>query len=292
MAWRSMTGFGMATSEICNSNIDIYIRSTNHKSLHVVFRGNFMHAPIQNELEQRIKGVVKRGMIEVELRKFINRYELFSMPSKEVLAQLKKDLVSLASELEFKPNIEFLEFLEFVIKTKVTERQGLDKTTQENLLKMFDAALLQWNNSCKNEANNLLSQISGLLIEIISNLERIKLQYGEFVGLYAQQLVKKYEEIIDRKELSEDELTRLSFGYVERYAIDEELTRANSHIARIKELLNTNVSQGRALEFYAQELFREVNTMSSKSISGVLTGYLVNIKCAIEKIKEQVQNLE
>lgn len=285
MAWCSMTGFGTAYKDIPQGRLTVSLKSLNHKGLSVVFRGNVRDLVLESELEKLIRGKILRGRIEVEMTQERSRVWGFD---EQKLKELHAGLMPLSHELGLPLARSLAELLAFGMK--VEQSDGNELLSKEEVMEVFRGALESLAVSQQAEGKSLLEEITQAVRGIRSYLEDILMLYEACRENLSHQLARKVQEIL-RPDVSKSELVNLAFCYIDRHAIEEELARAKAHILRITEILQSEKSQGLALGFFCQELLREANTIAAKSISAEATERVVNIKCRIEQIREQAQNL-
>jgi len=286
MAWHSMTGFGTACKDLPGGRLTVSLKSINHKGLSVVCRGNIRDLGLEAELEKRIRQKILRGRVDVEVIE--ERSGMLGSFEEERLKELYAGLKPLSSELGLPLALSLVELFTFGIKSAQTDGKGL--FPKEEVVEVFKLALESLVVSRRVEACSLLNEMGPALEDIKSRLESIPKLYEAGREHLAKQLVQKIQEIL-RPDVSRSELLTLALGYVDRHAIEEELDRAKAHTLRIAEILQSEGSQGLALGFFCQELLREINTMAAKSVSAAITEHVVAIKCRIEQIREQAQNL-
>jgi len=286
MAWHSMTGFGTAFKNLPRGRLAISLKSLNLKGLSVVCRGNVRDLGLEAELEKCIRQKILRGRVEVEIIE--ERLGVLGSFDEERLKELHAGLEPLSFKLGLPLALSLAELLTFGIKFAQTDGKGF--FPKEDVMEVFKRALEALVASQQAEGRSLLNEIGPALEDIRFRLEGILRLYEAGREHLAKQLVQKIQELL-RPDVSRNEMLTLALGYVDRHAIEEELARAKAHTLRIAQILQSESSQGLALGFFCQELLREANTMAAKSVSAEITEHVVAIKCRIEQIKEQAQNL-
>ena len=286
MAWHSMTGFGTACKDLPQGRLTVSIKSLNHKGLSVVCRGNVRDLGLEAELEKCIRQKITRGRVEVEIAE--ERLGVLGSFDEKRLKELHAGLKSLSFELGLPLALSLAELLTFGMKVVQTDDKGF--LSKEEVVEVLKRAIDSLVVSQQAEGRSLLNEIGPALEDIRSRLEGILRLYEAGREHLAKQLVQKIQELL-RPDVSRNEMLTLALGYVDRHAIDEELARAKAHTLRIAEILQSERSQGLVLGFFCQELLREANTVAAKSVSAEITEHVVAIKCRIEQIREQAQNL-
>ena len=134
------------------------------------------------------------------------------------------------------------------------------------------------------------------ILEKLSNLEKMKARICELapetVNTYREKLFAKMSEILENKQIDEQRILLEAGIYAEKIATDEETVRLDSHFSQLRDMLETDEPIGRKLDFLVQELNRETNTIGSKAQNIEITRTVVDMKSEIEKIREQIQNIE
>ena len=293
---RSMTGFARGQSESDSYVADVELRSVNHRYQDVRVRVpsslTHLEAKIRNEVSAR----VKRGKVDVSVRlkpKEDSTYQLeLDRPLIEDFVKVARDL---GQELGVGGELTLSDLVGFHHGFSVKERDLSDVSGADEAWKALEPALEQaldeYDRMSRTEGQELASDIAAR-VEIIAGLiEAIE-------GLSASSKEKKRQEILDRiKELNGTgiepsalaiEVARL----VERSDVTEELTRFRSHVALWREAVDVEGPCGKKLDFIIQEMNREVNTIGSKCQDATITESVIAIKSELERIREQVQNIE
>lgn len=295
---KSMTGFGKAIRETEEYQLDIEIKSVNQRFLDIQIRSPKVLNGIENDLRQLIKQQLSRGRIEV----FVNFSPIGDNKKKVVidwalidsltdqLSEGLKERYGCQDQLSIGRLIERLAVKEdFVfIEEKADENnEQLIELTMETL----KAALDSIEASRKKEGDALASVIRQNAEEFKSVLTKL----NSFIELYEQEFQLKYqkklEEFLGAKVDEQRLLTELAI-LLERGDIHEELDRLAIHIQKLDELIAAEYPVGRELDFLIQEMNREINTIGSKSNAIEIKTQVVQSKTILEKIREQVQNIE
>ena len=173
------------------------------------------------------------------------------------------------------------------------EKLELEKdVAQAELLRVLEQALCDFDAMRCREGQKLASDISARLTALEGNLAFIEQRAPQTVTEYRERLTKKMLEILDSKQIDENRILTEAAIYADHIATDEETVRLRSHIEQIRGMLASVAPTGRKLDFIVQELNRETNTIGSKCNNGEITRTVLEMKSEIEKIREQVQNIE
>lgn len=142
------------------------------------------------------------------------------------------------------------------------------------------------------EGSTLVRDLTARLDKLNEEMQSISARAAELPGLYREKLQKRIKELLDGTPVDENRIALEVVLFTDRSSIDEEITRFLSHIQQFREALNRNEPVGRRLDFLIQEMNREVNTIGSKTNDLGISDHIVEIKTELEKIREQIQNIE
>lgn len=163
---------------------------------------------------------------------------------------------------------------------------------EETLLQAVEQALLQFMESREREGEQLKEDLLHKLSGMIGNIARIEERYPEMVRDYRKKLTDKVAELLADSNVDESRIATEVVIYADKICVDEETVRLRSHISNMEEELLRGGNVGRKLDFIAQEMNREANTILSKANDITVSNMAIDLKTEIEKIREQVQNIE
>lgn len=290
---KSMTGYGRAQKVLNGRDILVEIRSVNHRYYEYSSRIPRTYNYIDEKLKTLLKTSVSRGKVEVAVT--INNIE--------------------AKDTEIAVNMTVAEGYVNALRG-VSEQLGLaDDLTLSKLIKLPDIFNIQktpddeekiWNDISQvtTEALNRfvsMREIEGerLKADVTSKADGILTMVSEVEKLspvtvenYRNRLYKKLSEILESKDIDEQRILTEAAVFSEKIAVDEETVRLRSHISQLVSMLESDEAVGRKLDFIVQEMNREVNTIGSKAQDLSITKLVVDMKAEIEKIREQIQNIE
>lgn len=291
---KSMTGYGKATVIRDNRELTIELKSVNHRFLDIstkIPRAFIEHEDvIRNGLAQGIS----RGHIDV----FLN-YSLSGDTDKVVSVDMAlakgyvdsaKQLKEAFPELHLDFNINALMRANEVLSLKQAEADS--EVIREMITQAVEQAVANLNAMREVEGNALRKDLLAKIDKVEHLLGEVKMHAPEVAVQYREKLRARITEALGSVQLDEAKLANELCFYTDKSCIDEEITRLSSHIARAREILSVEQPVGRKLDFLVQEFNRETNTICSKSSLLELTNVALEMKNEIEKIREQVQNLE
>ena len=288
---KSMTGFGSSSLELEDCSIDIEIKSVNNRYLDFNFSMpsylNFM----LEDMKSLIKNKLKRGRVEVYIK--IKKYQL-SVDSVDInyeLAQkIKEKLDSLNQKLDMRSDISVRDLVKYDDVMTFTYKDLDNEFLHDNILKVLDEAVNKIYSMRSIEGDNLREDLSTNLSKIEDQIYKISSLTENSVKEYRENLFNKISELLDEEKIDKDRMYLEVALMADKADINEELKRFDSHI--VKSTMDIKDCIGRKLDFIIQEMNREINTISSKSNDESISVCVIEVKSLIEKLREQVQNIE
>lgn len=276
----SMTGFGRAAS----GALTVEIQSVNRKFLEVSVSLPREFSSFEQQIRKLIAEKISRGQVFVRI--FITE-EKFSLPNTKLLKELKKHWQTIAKEVGTDPKEITLAFL----LQNLSSKPEISKKEEGALEKVIESALEELLKMKKVEGKALAKDLSDKLQLLSKLLEKIEKHAPDATTRMRQRLSEKLSEIFQGGPEVEERLLREVAVFAEKVDIAEEITRLQSHFSQFKETLKGE-GVGRKMDFLIQEIGREINTIGSKSMESAITRLVVEMKSELEKMREQVQNLE
>jgi uncharacterized protein (TIGR00255 family) len=287
-----MTGFGRASGQIDSCLLTVEMKSVNHRFLDVSLKMPKQFMSIEDKMKKRISQSMSRGRIEV----YVN-LEGESLVDKSIqvdwdlLEQYVKSLHQIKERFSLKDEVTLEHILGLSQGIDIREESISSENVENNLLHIVDAAIKQLVEMRKFEGDQLTVDLKQRLgdINILTNeLEKLA---PSVVEQHRERIEKRLTEYVSGKIDDNRILTEVAL-FADKADISEELTRIHSHIHQFSETLKASGPIGRKLDFLVQELNREANTIGSKANNGDIAKNVVELKSIIEKLKEQVQNIE
>lgn len=290
---KSMTGYGRGESENEKIRLTVEIKTVNNRYCEIIIKQPRQYMALEDKIKKYISAHIERGRVEV----FINTKEKIENAGEikinyaQALAY-NKALAQLASELrvEYQPEVYRLFNLPEVICHEDDE-EDLEEVWAM-LEEALAQALAQHLQMRQNEGNLILSDMLQKLQALESLAQKVSERAPMVAENYRQKLTSRLEEVLGANELDQDRLLQEVAIFGEKCCIDEELVRLQSHFAQFKDIVTAQGSIGRKLDFLIQEMNRETNTIGSKANDLEITSAVVEMKSELEKLREQVQNIE
>lgn len=290
---KSMTGFGSSSLELEDCSIDIEIKSVNNRYLDFNFSMpsylNFM----LEDMKSLIKTKLKRGRVDVYIK--IKKYQLAvdSVDINYELAQkIKEKLDSLNENLDMKSDINVRDLVKYDDVMSFTYKDLDNEFLHDNILKVLNEAVNKIYSMRSTEGDNLREDLSTNLSKIEEEISKISSLTENSVKEYRENLFNKISELLDEEKIDKDRMYLEVALMADKVDINEELKRFDSHIVQFKSAMDMKDCIGRKLDFIIQEMNREINTISSKSNDENISVCVIEVKSLIEKLREQVQNIE
>ena len=289
---RSMTGYGQGRWQKEGRVLLVEIRGVNQRFLEVKMNMPREFLPWESELRALVQETVARGKVEIAITQSGSSSEGFAVEvnlelAKEYLAAWKKR----RKELRL-PEAQNLDFLQSRDVLRVVERRAEVAVDLDTLKGTVGQALQRFNREREREG-----QVLGRdMLARVRRLEELHKQFGKRAAVLKPELAGRLREritaLLDGRAISEERLLQEVALLAERADVTEELVRLRSHLDAMRELLKGREPAGKKLDFLLQETHREVNTIASKSADLGVTNLTVEARAEIEKLREQVQNVE
>jgi len=294
MSLMSMTGFGSATFDVDGQAYRLDIKSVNHKNLNVRLKlsSEFAHAEVP--AKKLVKAKLKRGAVDVVLtRDGSNQRDVEITVDREGLAAMLGVLSSVAEEVGSPaPTLETaLRYGDFL---DVHRKSSTPEALADGLMGALGDALAALRTMREREAAELMADITERLAKLDSYLDEVDRLAPEVYAGYAERLKKRLEDAAERHglELDPGRVATELVVWSDKSDVTEEVVRARAHMVHVRELMEAGKDEtGKKLDFLAQELFREFNTIGSKCRDVGMAAQVVDAKVELEKIREQVQNI-
>jgi len=290
---KSMTGFGRGEGETGLGRILVESRSVNHRYCEIGIKLPRRLAPFEARIKEMIRSLVSRGKIDVSMKLDSAGEERIQLAVDLSLAsEYYKALQSLKETLQVKGDIT----LELIAAGKdvitVREEAGEIDPYWQEIAPILQRSFQDMDGMKRSEGESLGKDLQERLEQIARELETIKLQYPSRLGAYKTRLHERLRALLDGSEIDASRFQQEVAFLAERMDITEEVVRAESHLSQFAVLLKGKEPVGRKMDFLLQEMNREANTISSKANDAEISQRIVEIKSELEKIREQVQNIE
>lgn len=290
---KSMTGYGMALLKSENYMTKVEVKSVNSRYLELNLRVPKDFMAIEDKIRQIIKSKLKRGKVDLYLSYDVTSPDIQELSlNKDLAKAYYRDMEDLRNMLEIDEKITLRDIvlLEGVLKKSSTNET--DKELLSQVLKTVEEAVENLDEMRKVEGENLSLDLENKIVNVEELVEEIKTLAPKVIEENEKKFTENIYERLKEEDLDLPRLTTELAIMADKLSIDEEITRLTSHISQFNGIIKDKDSVGRKLDFLLQEFNREANTIGSKTTSSEILKLVVSLKSEIEKIREQIQNIE
>ena len=290
---KSMTGFGRCEIADEKRKFTVELKSVNHRYLDVNMKMpkklNFFESAIRTVL----KKYIERGKVDLFISCEDYTEDNFALRYNESLAaEYLKHLQSMAEKFHLENDIRVSTLSRYPDVFVMEEQQPDEEELWNGLNKAICGACEQFVQTRQKEGENLKNDLCHKLEELLSYVDFIETRSPQIMQEYRRNLTEKIQDLLGDTPVDEARIATEVTIYADKVCVDEETVRLRSHINSMKDTLLAGGSVGRKLDFIAQEMNREANTILSKANNIEISDVGINLKTGIEKIREQIQNIE
>ena len=290
---KSMTGYGRGQATVDGTDILVEIKSVNNRYYDFSARLPRMYGYLEEKLKTFMNGSISRGKIEVSV-------SIYNSGSKSEEISINLDVANgyinalreanqslgLTDDITLSHVSRFPEV--FIVKKIIEDEESV----WNNIKPVAEEAVAKFVAMRETEGEKMKEDLSSRLDFILSKVEEVEKISPTTTENYRNRLYQKLKDVLSDNNIDEQRILTEAAIFSEKVAVDEETVRLRSHISQFKELLETDEPVGRKLDFLVQEMNRESNTIGSKAQDIAITKIVVDVKSEIEKIREQIQNIE
>lgn len=294
---KSMTGFG--SFKIKNNEFEIKtdIKSVNNRYLDIQVKGPKTLIFIEDEIKKVISSKVNRGKIDVFIDlSYLDSSNIDFNIDFDLLKKYDDALSEMSDLIKLEKSYSVIDMLKLDSNILLLERKDLSENQSfvDLCLSCIDQASTNLLEMKTQEGYNIECDLKNKLTDVETIVKKIESYSEDIVKTKVQLLRQRVEDILsdEKVPLDEEKLVNEIVFYSDKLAIDEELVRLNSHLDLFHTMLEDSASNGKKIDFLIQEMNRETNTIGSKSANIDITKEVIELKSIIEKMREQVQNIE
>ena len=289
---KSMTGYGSACVASDGREITLELKSVNHRFLDINIRMPRVLLFAEDALRNEIGKFIARGHVEVNLIYRNTREDSKAITVDKALVSQYSKAFEEISGMGFENNIRVSDIARLPDVLNITQCDDDNEAVISLIREAVEKASCALNITRETEGEKIGKDLLHKLDNIGEFAQKIQKLSENNLEDFAQRLEKRLEELLGDTRLDPQRLHQEVAIYADKIAIDEELVRLDTHIKNMREYMNSNEAVGRKLDFFIQELNREVNTIGSKSVNADIAKTVVEAKGEIEKLREQIQNIE
>lgn len=290
---RSMTGFGRSQINEGGYQISCEIRGVNHRFFDPHIRMPRRYSVLEEKIKEELKKHIQRGRIEININvdKTDDSRRTLKVDKGLAIAYYNY-LKELAENLDISKEIRVIDVFRLPEVCNLQDEQEDLDVLWELLQKAVQIAVTGVMNMREKEGQNLAEDILKRNELILSYANELEERAPAVEVEYRNRMQSRILEILEQEMLDENRLMQEVAIFADKTSITEEIVRLKSHVKHLKDLLAVNDAMGRKCDFLVQEMFREINTISSKSNDLKTSQIVVDVKAEVEKIREQLQNIE
>lgn len=290
---KSMTGYGRHESVLHGRTLVIELKSVNNRYLDCNVHLPRVYICAEDGVQRRVKAAISRGKVDVYVNVENNTEEAVSVTlNQPVAAGYMEALRTMADTFGLESNVSIDLLAKFPDVFKVDKvPEDLEELTAD-IHAVTEEALRDFDAMRSREGEKLEADLLGRLVTLENFTHQVEQRSPQTVADYRARLTAKLQEVLADRQLDESRVLTEAAIFADKVAVDEETVRLHSHIAQFREMLAGGSPIGRKLDFLIQEMNRETNTIGSKCNNLEISTIVVNMKAEIEKIREQVQNIE
>ena len=290
---KSMTGYGAGESIVLSKRFTVEIKSVNHRYSDISVKMPRAYMYLEDTLKKTVASFISRGKTDVflsveDMESAAGEVSLNMALAKEYYKALctLKDELSLDGEIKLENLTKFSDI--FTVKTVDDDADEIIKAVKE----AAETAGAAFNAMRALEGEKLAKDLEGGIKFLNEQVSKVEARAPKIVEDYAARIRERMKEILDGYAVDEGRLLNEVAVFADRVDINEEIVRLKSHISQMCNMLKSDAPQGKKLDFVIQEMNRETNTIGSKSNDLEVAKIVIDMKSCIEKIREQIQNVE
>lgn len=290
---RSMTGYGRAREIIDGRDILVEIKSVNHRFFEFSARVPRAYGYLEEKLKTYLQPMISRGKVDVNVA-------VYTIEGQDAIIELNRAaakgyvsaLRSARDELCLDDDLTLSSLVRLPDIFTVQKAEEDEKVIWQSVQTVAEAAARRFVEMREREGERLRHDVEEKLASIAGKVAVVEETSPQTVAAYRERLYQKLSEVLEDRQIDEQRILTEAAVFADRVAVDEETVRLKSHLKQLSELLESGEPIGRKLDFLVQECNRETNTIGSKAQDLRIAQIVVDMKSDIEKIREQIQNIE
>ena len=290
---RSMTGYGRAQETLGGRDITVEIRAVNHRYFEYSSRLPRAYGYLDDKLKGLLQSAISRGKVDVSLTmQTIDGGGADVSINRALAADYLRELRQLGEELGVRDDVTLSVLSRFSDIFTVRKAAEDEDQVWNDVRKVAEDAVARFVAMRQVEGQRLKEDVLNRLEVIEQAVAGVEERSPQTVAEYRARLTAKLQELLQTTSIDQQRILTEAAIVAEKLAVDEETVRLHSHIAQLRDILELPEAVGRKLDFLVQEMNREANTIGSKAQDVQIARLVVDIKSNIEKIREQIQNIE
>lgn len=290
---RSMTGYGKGFAENEDARVTIEMKSVNHRYLDLNIKLpkklNFLESQVRNKISESIF----RGKVDVYITLNEHSDACYQVSVNDAIAlKYYESISAMAEKLGVDNDMKASSISRLPDVIELEEVEADEDSLKTLVNEALDACLTQFIEARIAEGNRLEKDLIAKMDEMLVLVDKLEQRSPKIIEEYRTRLTAKVNELLADSHIDEGRIAQEVVIYADKICIDEEMVRLKSHVAETRSVFDLDKEVGRKLDFLAQELNREANTILSKSTDVEIADIGITLKTLIEKVREQIQNIE
>lgn len=290
---KSMTGYGRQKGENERREVQVEIKSVNHRYLDLNVKVPRIYSFLEEPIKTAVSAAVARGKVDIYLS--INPKEggdVKVSPNLALAGEYLRALWQVRDTYSLKDDISVMSLAHMPDLLTVAREEPDAEEVKAQVLEVLGRALEEYNAMRRTEGERLCEDIARRGQEIGKMVDQVEQRSPQSVEEYRQKIAQRMTEILGDSDIAEQRILAEAALFADKVSVTEEVVRLRSHLSQLQKMVQGDAPVGRKLDFLVQELNREANTIGSKANDYELAQIVIEIKAEIEKIREQIQNLE
>lgn len=290
---RSMTGYGSAEEILGGRNIRVEIKSVNHRYFEYTARVPRNCGFLEDRLKRLLSGAISRGKVEVGVTiQTVEGVDEEISINRDVVKNYVEALRSVKNEFDLTDDLSLSSIAKLPDVFTVVKAETDEEALWSDIESVAKKALAAFVEGREAEGERLKADVLQKIAFIEEKVSFIEERSPETVKEYRARLYDKMREVLENNQIDEGRILQEAAAYADKVAVDEETVRLRSHMQELRKTLDKSEPIGKSLDFRIQEVNRETNTIGSKCSDAAIADTVIEMKNTIEKIREQIQNIE
>lgn len=290
---RSMTGYGSAEEILGGRNIRVEIKSVNHRYFEYTARVPRSCGFVEERMKRLLSGAISRGKVEVGVTiQTVEGVDEEISINRDVVKNYVEALRSVKNEFDLTDDLSLSSVAKLPDVFTVVKAETNEEALWSDIESVAKKALAAFVEGREAEGERLKADVLQKIAFIEEKVSFIEKRSPETVKEYRARLYDKMREVLENNQIDEGRILQEAAVYADKVAVDEETVRLRSHMQELRKTLDKSEPIGKSLDFRIQEVNRETNTIGSKCSDAAIADTVIEMKNTIEKIREQIQNIE
>lgn len=290
---RSMTGYGSAEEVINGRSIRVEIKSVNHRYFEYSARVPRSCGFVEERMKRLLSGVISRGKVDVGVTiQTVDGIDEEININREVVKNYVEALRSVKNEFDLADDLSLSSIAKLPDVFTVVKAETDEEALWKDIESVAKRALDSFVEGREAEGERLKADVLLKVAAIEEKVSFVESRSPETVKEYRARLLDKMHEVLENTQIDEGRILQEAAIYADKVAVDEETVRLRSHMKELRKTLDKSEPIGKSLDFRIQEVNRETNTIGSKCSDAAIADTVIEMKNTIEKIREQIQNIE